>query len=121
MPQFTTRPLSERMDHRRAFPLALVAATALAAAGCGSTASKPAAENAQSESTATATTQAVTAAPVAAPQTFTSQRYRFRVTLPNDWSEHDATEAWNGKKLEGTGSSAFANFADPAGRTLVAA
>jgi hypothetical protein len=99
----------------------LVAAAALAAAGCGSTGSKPAAENAQSEPTRTTTTQAVTTAPVAAPQTFTSQRYRFRVTLANDWSEHDATKAWNGKRLEGIGSSSFANFADPNGRTLVAA
>ena len=42
--------------------------------------------------------------------------------LSEDWSEHDALVDWNGKKLQGLGSAAFANFTDPAaGRTLVAA
>jgi hypothetical protein len=58
----------------------------------------------------------------APPQRFTSQRYRFRVTLGRHWSEHDAQVAWNGRKLEGIGSRAFANFTDPATeRALVAA
>jgi hypothetical protein len=61
-------------------------------------------------------------AAAAAPQTFMSRRYHFRVTLARDWSEQDARVAWSGKKLEGIGSSSFANFTDPAtGRTLVAA
>jgi hypothetical protein len=95
-----------------AFALALIATTAVAAAGCGSTTSKPAAQD----------TLAVTPTPPAAPsQTFVSQRYSFRVTLGKDWSEDDARIAWNGKKLQGLGSAAFANFTDPAtGRTLVA-
>jgi hypothetical protein len=96
---------------------ALIAAATLAAAGCGSTGSKPAAQHKPT----TPSTHPATTAPVAAPQKFTSQRYRFRVTLAKDWSEQDATEAWNGKKLQGIGSPAFANFADPTGRTLVAA
>jgi hypothetical protein len=105
---------------RLAFPLALIAATAVAAtAACGSTASKPAAEDTQAappHATAVSTTP-----PAAPPQKFISQRYGFRVTLGKDWSEDDARIAWNGKKLQGLGSAAFANFTDPAsGRTLVA-
>jgi len=95
----------------RAIPSALVAAAALAAAGCGSGGSEPAAQP----------TPAATAAPAASAQIFASQRYRFRVTLGNDWSEQDATQAWNGKRLEGIGSSDFANFTDRGGRALVAA
>jgi hypothetical protein len=95
----------------RALALALIATTAVAAAACGSTATKPAAQH----------TQAVTTTPPAArSQKFVSQRYGFRVTLAKDWSEDDARIAWNGKKLQGLGSAAFANFTDPAtGRTLV--
>jgi hypothetical protein len=42
------------------------------------------------------------------------------VTLAGDWSEQDASRAWNGKELQGTDSPEFANFNEPAGRTLVA-
>jgi hypothetical protein len=102
----------------RSTGIALAATALIAAAGCGSTTSKPAAQHTRT----TPATEAVATAPAAAPQKkFTSQRYRFRVTLADDWSEQDATEAWNGKKLKGIGSPAFANFADPTGRTLVAA
>ncbi len=99
----------------RAFPLALIVTTAVAAvaaAGCGSTASKPAADD----------TQAVTTTPPAASShQFTSQRYGLRVTLGKHWSERDARIAWDGKKLQGLDSAAFANFDDRAtGRTLVA-
>jgi hypothetical protein len=97
--------------------LALIAAAVLTVAGCGSSASKPAAR----ATPAATTTRAVAAGPASAPQKFTSQRYGFRVTLAKNWSEQDATAAWNGKKLEGIGSSDFANFAGPTGRTLVAA
>lgn len=92
-----------RIDHRRALPLAFITSLALAAAGCGSPGSTPAAP--------TATTA----------RQFKSQRYRFRVTLTRAWAEADAQSAWNGKKLEGVGSPHFANFEDPTGRTLVAA
>jgi hypothetical protein len=123
MPRFTIRPLDEPqpVDHRRAFPLALIAAAALAAAGCGSTGTKPAAQDTQAGPTPATTTTVTTTPAAAAPQKFMSQRYRFRVTVARDWSEQDALDAWNGKKLEGIGSSAFANFTDPTGRTLVAA
>ena len=53
------------------------------------------------------------------PQTFISHRYRFAMTLTNAWLEHDALVDWNGKKLQGLESAAFANFTDPAtDRTL---
>jgi hypothetical protein len=51
---------------------------------------------------------------------FVSHRYGFGVTLPADWSGHDARVNWNGKRLQGLNSAAFANFTDPTtGRTLV--
>jgi hypothetical protein len=109
---------------RRAFPLALIAiATAAAATACGSSGSKPAAQATHAAPTQPTATQAVTTKrPAAPPRKFVSQRYSFRVTLTEDWSEDDALVAWNGKKLQGLGSGAFANFTDPAtGRTLVAA
>jgi hypothetical protein len=100
------------MHGRRAFPLALVT-IATAAAGCGSSQCQP---------TARATQPATTQRPGASPKDFTSRRYRFRVTLTKDWSETDAVAGWNGRKLQGLGSAAFANFTDPAtGQTLVAA
>lgn len=110
-----------RMGERRAFPLALMAiGTVAAAAGCGPSGSKPAAQATPKQPTASqavATTQSV-----ASPQKFTSQEYGFRVTLAKGWSEHDALVAWNGKKLQGLDSGAFANFADPVtGRALAAA
>jgi hypothetical protein len=110
-----------RMHDRRAFPLALITiATAATAAGCASAGSKPAAQATPIQPT---TTQALTTTRRPPPShRFTSQRYSFRVTLPADWSEDDALVAWNGSKLQGLGSAAFANFTDPAtGRTLVAA
>lgn len=102
------------MHERRAFPFALMAiATVAAATGCGSSGSKPAAQATQT------VTKTQTVAP---PQKFTSHEYSFRVTLTKDWSEADAAVAWNGRKLQGLGSAAFANFNDPAtGRTLAAA
>ena len=110
-----------RMNTRRALPLALVAiTTAVAAAACGSSGSKPATQAPPTQPTATQAT--TTTRPAAPLQKFMSQRYSFRVTLTADWSEHDALIAWNGNKLQGLGSAAFANFTDPAsGRTLAAA
>ena len=104
---------------RRAFPLALMTiATAATAAACGSSESKPAG---QAASTQPKATQATTTRPAARVQKFTSKQYSFRVTLTKDWSENDAVVAWNGKKLQGLDSAAFANFNDPADRTLAAA
>ena len=101
-----------------AFPLALVTIAAAAAAGCGSSQRKPAAQ----ETPPTATHPATRKQPGAPPQKFISRRYGFRVTLTKEWSETDAVTAWNGHKLQGLGSAAFADFTDPAtGRTLVAA
>jgi hypothetical protein len=106
---------------RRAFPLALVAiATVAAAAGCGSSGSKPASQAAPTQPTATKAV--ATTHPVAPPQKFTSLKYGFRVTLTKDSSEDDARVAWNGRKLQGLDSAAFANFTDPAtDRTLAVA
>jgi hypothetical protein len=106
-----------RIDMRRASALAPIAiATAAAVAGCGSSGGEPAPQDTQ-----TTPTQP-TASRAAAPRTFVSHRYGFRVTLTEDWSEDDAHVAWNGNKLQGLGSRAFANFTDSAtGRTLVAA
>ena len=113
-----------RTGQIRGFPLALIAiATVAAAAACGSSGSKPAAQTTQAAPTQATASQAVTTTqPAPPPQKFISQRYDFRVTLTKDWSEHDALVDWNGKKLQGLGSAAFANLTDPAtGRTLVAA
>jgi hypothetical protein len=84
--------------------LALVAiATAVVLSACGSPA-------------------VTTAPPTARPQEFTSVRYGFRVTLTEDWSAADAVIDWDGAKLQGLASPAFARFTDPrSGRTLVAA
>jgi hypothetical protein len=105
-----------RVHERRALPLALIAiATVAAAAACGSAATEPASQAAPTRPTATT-------ARSAPPRNFMSQRYSFRVSLPKRWSGGDARVAWNGKKLQGLASAAFANFTDPAtGRTLVAA
>jgi hypothetical protein len=101
----------------RAFALALIAIAAVATtAACGSPAGKPGAEEPVPPHSTVG--RAVTTTP---PQRFISQQYRFRVTLGKDWSEADARVAWNGKKLQGLDSAAFANFTDPASdRTLVA-
>jgi hypothetical protein len=104
-------------EQRQAFTLGLIAiATVAVAAGCGSSGNEP-------DSTSTPTTQTATTTPAAAPpKEFVSKRYAFRVTLTRDWSEEDAQVSWDGKKLQGLGSPAFANFTDPStGRTLVAA
>jgi hypothetical protein len=109
---------------RRAFPLALIAVAAVAAAaGCGSSGSKPASQAAHAAPTqATATKAVATTHPGAPSQEFTSQKYGFRVTLTKASSEVDALVAWNGKKLQGLDSAAFANFTDPAtDRTLAVA
>jgi hypothetical protein len=119
--------LSRRTHERRAFALAVIAiATAAAATACGSSGSNPATQATQATHAAppqpTAIQEVTTTRPAAPPQKFMSQQYSFRVTLTENWSEDDALVAWNGKKLQGLGSDAFANFTDgPTGRTLVAA
>ena len=56
------------------------------------------------------------------PQVFVSTRYGFAVTLPQDWSEVDASFEWDGRGLQAPGSPFFANFTAPTGnRTLMAA
>jgi len=73
-----------------------------------------------SDTTATNETGATTT--TAAPEgTFMSERYAFRVTPPEDWSEADAVADWDGKELEELASPRFARFKDwHTGRTLVA-
>lgn len=107
-----------RVDQMRALPPALIAITTLATtAACGSSASKPAAQSTRAAPNHSTITQRVRT-----PHEFMSHRYGFRVTLTDDWGEHDALVDWNGNKLQGLASAAFANFTDPAtGRTLVAA
>jgi RNA polymerase subunit RPABC4/transcription elongation factor Spt4 len=96
------------MSGRRALMLALIgSAAAVAVAACSSPA---------------VTTTPSTSAPAAATKEFTSEWYGFSVTLTEEWSGTDATLDWNGEKLQGLTSPAFARFADaPSGRTLVAA
>ena len=67
-----------------------------------------------------AASQATTKA--APPKEFVSARYGLAVTLPQDWSEVDASFAWDGRGLQSPGSPFFANFTAPTGnRTLMAA
>ena len=107
-------------DTRRAFIPALIAIATLAATACGSSGGKPATQVTHAAATQPTTTRAVTTTRSASQRTFASQRYDFRVTLTKEWSEHDARVDWNGKKLQGLESSAFANFTDVATeRTLV--
>ena len=115
--------LMHHVDKPRAFPIALLAITAVAAAvGCGSSGSKPAAQDAQAAPKERAATQAVTTRPSPRPQRFTSRRYGFRVTLTKEWSQKDALVDWNGKDLPGLQSGIFANFTNTdTGRTLAAA
>jgi hypothetical protein len=101
-----------RMIERRAFALGLIpiATVALVATACRSPAGNPAAQSVQATPTQT----------TVAAQEFTSERYGFRVTLTEAWSGADAVVDWDGAKLQGLTSPAFANFRDPAtGRTLV--
>jgi hypothetical protein len=107
-------PISHR-DQRRALAPTLVALAALAAAACGSTPDKPAPRGAVAHAPAPR-------APATPAQTFSSRPYGFRVTLSKDWSGTDALVVWDGKKLQGLSSPAFANFTDPAtDRTLAVA
>src|SRR4051794_6258486 len=101
----------------RACLVTLVAAAMFAAAtGCGS--SGGAATARQTDAT---TTRAKSTAGHSAPtDTFVSKADHFRVALPKDWSESDATERWDGSQLPGITSRTFARFSDPtSGRTLL--
>jgi hypothetical protein len=103
--------------------LALIAIASIAAAGCGSSASNPATHTTPSAPTQpTASQPAATTTPTAPAKPFISQHYGFQVTLTTGWSEHDARINWNGRKLQGLDSPAFANFTDAmSGRTLATA
>ena len=104
---------------RRAFGSALSAiATAAVMTACASSGSQP---GTQAAPTHLAGTQASTIT-ASKPREFVSTRYGFAVTLPQDWSEVDASFAWDGKGLQAPGSPFFANFTAPASnRTLMAA
>lgn len=108
-----------RMEQRRTVILTLIPMVLLTTA-CGSSGSRPSAEAITGQQAASA---AVSTPPASAPpQSFTSQRYGFRVTLTTAWSEQDAQSDWNGTALEGLQSPDFANFTDVATeRTFAAA
>ena len=104
---------------RRAFGSALSAiATVAVMTACGSSGSQP---GTQAAPTHLAGTQASTTT-ASKPHEFVSTRYGFAVTLPQDWSEVDASFAWDGKGLSTPGSPFFANFTAPtSNRTLMGA
>src|SRR6478609_2341313 len=106
-------------ERRRGFGSALSAiATVAVMTACASSGSQP---GKQAAPTHLAGSQAsmITAAK---PQEFVSTRYGFAVTLPQDWSEVDASFAWDGRGLQTPGSPFFANFTAPThNRTLMAA
>jgi hypothetical protein len=108
------------IDHTRVISLALIAiARAAATAACGSSASKPAAAVTQPAPTQPTATQAPTTTQ-APPRRFISQRYGFRVILPQHWSALDALVNWNGKE-EGLDLPDFVNLTDTATGQSVAA
>ena len=85
----------------RTFGSALSAiATAALLTACASSGSQP---GTQAAPTHLAGTQASTTT-ASKPKEFVSTRYRFAVTLPQDWSEVDASFAWDGKGLQGGAS-----------------
>ena len=108
-----------RRRRKRAFGSALTAIVTVAVmTACASSGSRPGTQAAPTQLAATqaSTTRAST------PQEFVSKRYDFAVTLTPDWSEVDASLAWDGRGLQAPGSAFFANFADPmTSRTLLAA
>ena len=103
---------------KRAFGSALAAIASVAAmTACTSSASHPGTPIAP---TPPAATQASTTG-ASTPKELVSSRYAFAVTLPQDWSEVDASFDWDGKALQAPGSPFMANFTAPTtGRTLVA-
>ncbi len=73
-----------------------------------------------SQPTTPASAKASVATSAPALKEFVSKRYGFRVTLTDEWLEQDASVDWDGAFLQGTESSAFANFPNQAiNRTLV--
>ena len=104
---------------RQAFGSALPAiATAAVMTACASSATQP---GTQAAPTQLAGTQASTTK-ASTPKEFVSTRYGFAVTLPQDWSEVDASFAWDGRELQSPGSPFFANFTAPtANRSLMGA
>ena len=92
--------------------------TAALLTACASSGSQP---GTQAAPTHLAGTQASTTT-ASKPKEFVSTRYGFAVTLPQDWSEVDASFAWDGKGLQSPGSPFFANFTAPtSNRTLMGA
>ncbi len=112
------------MNRKWTFTMALIA-SAMFAVACSSSGSISASQAASKPPTTPAsatapTAKASAATSAAAPKEFVSKRYGFRVTLTDEWSEQDASVDWDGAFLQGTESSAFANFPDNTiDRTLV--
>lgn len=78
--------------------------------------SSPAANETPPASLPTASTTPL----AAADDEFVSKRYAFRLRVTPDWSANDAQVPWDGKKLRGLSSPAFADFSDPsAARSFV--
>jgi hypothetical protein len=97
--------------------LTLIAALVVVG-GCNSSAGKAGGQTAPLKPAAS---QALTTTEPPARE-FVSQRHHFSVTLPQDWSEADASFDWDGKALQSPGSPFFTNFTAPTStRTVMAA
>jgi hypothetical protein len=127
-------PEMRRSARRHVFGQSLaVIATVMLMAACGSsganTATPAATQSLSTEATSapatvsaqvSATTASTTAA--SGPKDFVSTRYKFRVTLPQNWVEFKAVADWPGTASSGPGSPQFDSYADPtANRTLMIA
>jgi hypothetical protein len=99
-----------RMNVRPASLVALIAVATVTAA-CASPAGAP----------VTPSNEAASTGPTVPARDFTSEHYGFGVTLSEDWSATDASMDWDGTKLQGTSSPAFANFKDPTTRRVLVA
>ena len=101
---------------QRTFGAAATAITTIALmTSCASSGNPPSTKATPKQPAATqaATTTATT------PKEFVSTRYGFAVTLPQDWSEVDASFAWDGRELQAPGSPFFANFSEPTSKRIL--
>ena len=112
---------------KRAFGSAMVIASVVAMTALASSGTKPDVQAAPTQSPASsspASSSPASSSPASSSPTneFVSDRYDFAVTLPQTWTEVDATVDWTGKYISGPGSPLFANFTDDTGtRTLMGA